>query len=87
MITQQWHSVCHIQKKAKKEINVAVDDWNVYIQRNTQTPLSKFNGMLSCHAPKIFDDNLQNSQSLMFKVFHNVLKWRYNSIINSCGDH
>ena len=53
-------TVCHIQKKAKKEINVAVNDWNVYIQRNTQTPLSKFNGMLSCHAPKTFDNNLQN---------------------------
>ena len=60
MITQQWHSVCHIRKKAKKEINVAVNDWNVYMKRNTQTPLPKFNGMLSCHALKIFDYNLQN---------------------------
>ena len=50
MITQQWHSVCHIQKKAKKEINVAVNDWNVYIQRNTQNSVIKiqWDVIMSC---------------------------------------
>ena len=47
MITQQWHSVCYIRKKAKKEINVAVNDWNVYIKRNTQTHYQ--NSMGCCH--------------------------------------